>query len=53
MPVATWREMMQHHYPNGAWVRLHADTVAELGRRKARLGLPSYDACVAALLEES
>jgi Family of unknown function (DUF6084) len=52
MPVATWREMMRHHYPNGGWVRLHADTVAELGRRKARLGLPSYDACVASLLQE-
>ena len=42
-----------HHYPNGGWVRLHADT-----RRRARgvarpgRGLPSYDACVAELLEE-
>jgi Family of unknown function (DUF6084) len=51
MPIATWRAMMDRHYPNGAWVRLHADTVEALGRRKARRGLPSYDACIADLLE--
>ena len=32
MPVATWREMMERHYPNGGWVRLHADTVDALRR---------------------
>ena len=53
MPVATWREMMERHYPNGAWVRLHADTLAALSRRRdGAPGLPSYDACVAELLEE-
>jgi hypothetical protein len=52
MPVATWREMMERHYPNGAFVRLHADTLAALSRRKARRGLPSYDACVADLLKD-
>jgi hypothetical protein len=52
MPVAVWREMMEHHYPNGGWVRLHAETLAALARRKARRGLPSYDACVADLLGE-
>ena len=38
MPVATWREMMEHHYPNGAWVRLHADTLAALSRAGAPTG---------------
>jgi Family of unknown function (DUF6084) len=52
MPVATWREMMERHYPNGAFVRLHADTLAALSRRRARRGLPSYDACVADLLKD-
>jgi hypothetical protein len=33
-------------------VRLHAETLAHLSRHKARMGLPSYDACVAQLLEE-
>ena len=53
MPIATWRAMMDHHYPNGGWVRLHADTVAALGRRRAQRGLPSYDACIADLLDEA
>jgi hypothetical protein len=50
MPIATWRAMMDHHYPNGGWVRLHADTVAALSFRKERGGLPSYDACINELL---
>ena len=53
MPVATWREMMERHYPNGGWVRLHDDTLAALSRRRAARGLPSYDACVAELLEDA
>ena len=52
MPVAVWREMMEHHYPSAAWVRLHPETMASLSRYKAREGLPSYDACVAELLGE-
>jgi hypothetical protein len=52
MPVATWREMMARHYPGGAWVRLQTDTLDALRRRTASQGLPSYDACVAELLEE-
>jgi uncharacterized protein DUF6084 len=50
MPVATWREMMDRYYPNGAWVRLHPQTMSALSRYRAREGLPSYDACVADLL---
>jgi hypothetical protein len=52
MPVDAWKAMMDHHYPNGTWVRLQADTVATLARRKAAQGMPSYDACVSALLRE-
>jgi uncharacterized protein DUF6084 len=52
MPVATWREMMEHHYPGGGWLRLHPETLAALARRKAERGLPSYDACIADLLRE-
>jgi hypothetical protein len=51
LPIATWRAMMDHHYPNGGWVRLHADTVAALAAHRERSVLPSYDACIAALLE--
>jgi hypothetical protein len=53
MPIATWREMMDRHYPGGRWVRVQDDTLEALGRRKAQRGLHSYDACIAELLEES
>lgn len=52
MPVATWRAMMEHHYPGGGWVRLRDETLDTLARRKAALGLHSYDAAVAELLLE-
>ena len=52
MPIATWRDMMAHHYPNGSWIRLDEATLDALGRRKAREGLPTYDAVVTQLLED-
>ena len=52
MPVAIWQEMMARHYPGGGWVRLQTGTLDALRRRTATQGLPSYDACVAELLEE-
>jgi hypothetical protein len=51
MPVATWHDLMASFYPNGAWARLHAETVDRLRRRQAALGLPSLDACIAGLLD--
>jgi hypothetical protein len=52
MPVSVWQEMVRHYYPNAAWVALRDDTMEDLGRRKARLGLPSFDATVAELMRE-
>ena len=52
MPVSTWREMMDHYYPGGGWVRLDDSTLDALGREKARRGLPSFDATVAAMLAQ-
>jgi len=43
--------MMQRHYPNSSWVRLHPDTTELLRRYSARAGLPSLDAAVASLLD--
>ena len=51
MPVATWRAMMTEHYPGGGWVRLSAETLERLNRRRATRGQPSFDACIAELLE--
>jgi hypothetical protein len=52
LPVDAWRTMIDGHYPNSGWVRLHADTLAELRRQAAERGLPSLEACVQELLAE-
>ncbi len=50
LPVAAWKDMVAHYYPRRGWIGLHADTLAALSRYKAARGLPTFDACVSALL---
>jgi hypothetical protein len=45
--------MMDRHYPNSSWVRLHPDTTESLRRYTADAGLFSLDAAVAQLLESA
>ena len=52
LPVADWRRMMGLYYPGGGWVRLETATLDRLAQRKARSGLPSFDATVSELLDE-
>jgi Family of unknown function (DUF6084) len=51
MPVATWRAMIDEHYPAGGFIRLQDATLVWLNGRRTRRGLPSFDACVSELLE--
>ena len=51
LAVADWKRMMALYYPGGGWVRLQTATLDRLQERKAEAGLPSFDACVADLLE--
>jgi hypothetical protein len=53
LSVATWRELIDHYYPQTGWVPLQADTLHALQREKARRGAPTFDATVAGLLEEN
>jgi hypothetical protein len=52
MPVSLWREAIDAHFPNSAWIRMSLPTLDELQRFKARKALTSWDATVAALLAE-
>ena len=52
LPVATWRELVEHYYPGTGWIALQAHTLDALQREKAKRALPTFDACVAELLEE-
>ena len=50
LPVAVWREAMDQHFPNSAWLRLRRDTLDNLQRFKSQLTLPTWDDTIEALL---
>jgi hypothetical protein len=52
LPVATWRELIEHYYPQTGWVPLRESTLLALQAEKARRASPTLDACVSELLEE-
>ena len=51
LPVAVWREMMDRHFPGGAWLRLGRDAFARLSAFKAQGMYMSWDAAIASLLD--
>ncbi len=53
LPVSVWREAIDMHFPNSAWIRLSLQTVDDLVRYKNREALPTWDATIAALLARS
>jgi hypothetical protein len=52
LPVATWRDLIEHYYPSTGWIALGEETLLALQREKAARALPTLDACVAELLRE-
>lgn len=52
LPVETWREMMDSHFPGSAWVRIRRDTMDELLRFRTERVLPSWDDTFLTLLSE-
>ena len=53
LPVRLWKEMMEHYFPNSAWVRLHRDAFDRLYDYKVRMGFPTWEAAVESLLRAS
>jgi Family of unknown function (DUF6084) len=53
LPVSVWREAIDMHFPDSAWIRMSRATLDELLRFKSRHALPTWDATVAALLASS
>lgn len=51
MPIAAWQRLSSEHHPYRGWVPLHTETVARLEQLKARMGAPTFDDCVARILE--
>jgi hypothetical protein len=53
LPVSVWKELMQHYFPNSAWVRLRSDLFDRLYDYKSRNGLPTWEAALERLLPAS
>jgi hypothetical protein len=50
LPVSVWREAIDAHFPNSAWIRMSLQTLDELQQFKTRQALPTWEATLAALL---
>ena len=53
LPVATWHELLDHYFPNTAWLTLRLDTFDRLQAYRVRRGLPTWDRALEELLESA
>ena len=53
LPVSVWREAVDVHFPNMAWITMSRETLGGLERFKTERALPTWDATVNALLGEA
>ncbi len=50
LPVRLWSEMMEHYFPNSAWLRLHKDIFDRLYDYRSRNALLTWDRTLESLL---
>jgi hypothetical protein len=50
LPVRIWRDMMEHYYPNSAWLCLRRDVFDRLYRYKRQRGIPTWEQALERLL---
>jgi hypothetical protein len=43
LPVKIWKDLMDTHYPNSAWLNLRRDTFEKLHQYKMREGIPTWE----------
>lgn len=53
LPMALYREAIDRHFPDSAWLRLRRDTFDALDRFRSRRALPSWERAIEALLAAS
>lgn len=51
LPVSVWDEMMEHYYPNSAWLRLRRDVFERLYSYKLRRGIPTWEQAIESLMK--
>lgn len=50
LPVEVWQAMMEHYYPNSAWLRLRRDVFDRLYDYKVRHGIPTWEQALERIL---
>ncbi|HVW86382.1 MAG TPA: DUF6084 family protein [Bryobacteraceae bacterium] len=50
LPVATWKRLIDHYYPNSAWLTLRRDVFDRLHEFKRRHGIATWDQALEELL---
>ena len=53
LPVNVWREMMDHYYPNTAWLCLRRDVFERLSRYKMEHAIPTWEQAIESLVPEA
>lgn len=51
LPVKIWKDMMDAHYPNSAWLRLRRDVFERLYEYKVRHGIPTWEQALESMLQ--
>ena len=46
LPVSVWKEMMEMHFPNTAWLCLRRDVFEQLYQYKVRNGIPTWEQAI-------
>jgi hypothetical protein len=53
LPLKVWRETVDMHFPNSAWLRVGRESMDSLRRFKTRNALPTWESTLAALLDKA
>jgi hypothetical protein len=53
LPLQVWRQAIEAHFPDSAWIKMSLSTLDELLAFKSRHALPTWDAVLAALLKQA
>jgi hypothetical protein len=53
LQVTVWREAIDAHFPNSAWIKMSRQTLEELQRFKSSHALPTWDLTLDALLKRA
>jgi hypothetical protein len=53
LPISLWREAIDAHFPNAAWIKVSLLTLDDLVAYKSAKGIPTWDATILALLSEA